>query len=254
MRAYQKFSKLQRELKSMRKKDKKRAKNALLQDKSLSSSSIAKAKRLKRVRNLANLSREEFCSDGEINLATLISWEVGRFGGLSKKGATNIVKRVAKEGVFVTSEWLLYEVGVGPEVRVDFKKLPKQKDNIKMEGRLPSEKTRIMEELMIFKKLNKDSIDFIVHDDAMLPHYQPGDYVAGTKRFKDKIKALIGYDCVVQTSDGQILMRNLQCGPRDDSFNLVPTNLQAKTKNTIIYDVKLASAAPIIWHRRREPS
>jgi hypothetical protein len=87
----------------------------------------------------------------------------------------------------------------------------------------------------------------------MLPHYQLGDYVAGTKRFNEKIKLLVGHDCIVQTTDGQILMRNLQGGPRDDSFNLVPTNLQSKIKNAIIYDVELASAAPIIWHRRKEP-
>jgi len=106
---------------------------------------------------------------------------------------------------------------------------------------------------MVFRQLNKHAIDFIVDDDAMLPHYQLGDYIAGTKRFEEKILSLIGYDCIVQTVDGRIYMRNLQRGPRENSFNLVATNLQAKTQNAIIYDVELASAAPVIWHRRREP-
>src|SRR5579862_8575903 len=106
----------------MRTQDKKRSKTSLIQDNS-QSSPIAKAERLKRIRNLANLSREDFC-DGDINLTTLISWEIGRFGGLSRKGASSVIARVAKEGVFVTPEWLLYEVGAGPEVRVDYKKLP----------------------------------------------------------------------------------------------------------------------------------
>lgn len=237
----------------MSKQDKTRGKAAHIQDNSFSSPT-AKAERLKRVRNLANLSREDFCADGEVNLATLISWEVGRFGGLSQKGAASVIARVAKEGVFVTPEWLLHEIGVGPEVQVDYKKLSKQKTKIKTDTKLPSEKTRIIEELMVFKKLNKHTIDFIVDDDAMLPHYQPGDYVAGTKRFNDKIKSLVGYDCIVQTTDGRILMRSLQRGPRDTSYNLVSTNLQAKAKNAIIYDVELASAAPIIWHRRKEPT
>ena len=82
----------------------------------------AKGERLKRIRHLGNLSREEFCEGSEINLATLISWEVGRFGGLSSKGAKRVIARAAKEGVFCTIEWLLYEIGVGPEVRVDYKK------------------------------------------------------------------------------------------------------------------------------------
>lgn len=232
----------------MRKKDK-----HILQDNTLSSPT-AKAERLKRVRNLANLTREDFCSNGEVNLTTLISWEVGRFGGLSRKGAESVIARVAKEGVFVTPEWLLHEIGVGPEVRVDFKKLPKQKAEPKSNIKMPAEKKRIIEELMVFRKLNQQVIDFIVNDDAMLPHYQLGDYVAGTKRFNEKIKTLVGYDCIVQTTDGRILMRNLQCGPRNNSFNLVSINLRAKTKNPIFYDVELASAAPIVWHRRKEPS
>lgn len=236
----------------MSKQDKVQSKHSLIQDNSLSSAT-AKAERLKRVRNLANLSREEFCADGEVNITTLISWEIGRFGGLSRKGAATVIARVAKEGVFVTPEWLMHEVGVGPEVQADYKKLSKSKEKIKTDTKLPSEKNRIIEELIIFRTLNKHAVDFVIKDDAMLPHYQPGDYVAGTNRFKDKIKLLIGYDCIVQTADGKIYMRNLQHGPRDNSFNLVSTNLHANAINTIIYDVEVASAAPIIWHRRKEP-
>jgi hypothetical protein len=104
-----------------------------------------------------------------------------------------------------------------------------------------------------FFNFTKHVIDFMVNDDAMLSHYQDGDYVAGIKRFGDKIDSLVGYDCIAQVTDGRILMRSLQRGPRDHSFNLVVTNLQTKAKNAVIYDIELASAAPIIWHRRREP-
>jgi len=237
----------------MKQQDKKRAVSSLITEDNLLSTPSAKAERLKRVRNLANLSREAFCAYGDINLTTLVSWEVGRFGGLSKKGAASVIARVAKEGVFVTPEWLLYEIGVGPEVQVDYNKLPKSKEKAKITTKLPSEKARIIEELMAFRALNKHAINFMVDDDAMLPHYQEGDYVAGTKRFKEKIKSLVGYNCIVQVNDGRIVMRNLQHGPRDGSFNLVPTNLQAKAKNAVIFDVELASAAPIVWHRRKEP-
>lgn len=236
----------------MRKKDKKYTRKVLLQNSALSSPMV-KAERLKRVRNLANLSREEFCSDGCVKLATLISWEIGRFGGISRKGAMTVIARVAQEGVFVTPEWLLHEVGVGPEVQADYKKLAKPKEKLKSNIKIPSEKNRIIEELLVFKNLNKNSIDFLINDDTMLPHYQPGDYVAGTSRFDDQIKLLIGYDCIVQAKDGRIWMRHLQQGPRFDSFNLISTNLRTKEKDAIIYDIELASAAPIIWHRKTEP-
>ena len=78
-----------------------------------SASPQAKGERVKRIRHLANLSREELCAGGEINLATLISWEVGRFGGLSQKGAIRLIARVAKEGVelnrFAVALWLATE-------------------------------------------------------------------------------------------------------------------------------------------------
>lgn len=160
---------------------------------------------------------------------------------------------MAKEGVFCTPEWLLYEIGIGPEVRSDYKRLNKQVESTQTNTKIPPEKTRIIEELMVFKRLNKHAIDFVVEDDTMSPHYQPGDYVAGTIRSGDKIGSLVGYDCIVQTIDGRIAMRNLQRGPRSNSFNLISTNLHTKTKDAIIYDVELANAAPILWHRRNEP-
>ncbi len=213
----------------------------------------SKGERLKRLRHLANLSREEFCEDTEITLATLISWEVGRFGGLSAKGAARAITRLAKEGVFCTPEWLLYEIGNGPEVKVDFKKSQSHQETILIESVIP-EKTAILEELLLFRKLNKNSIDYIIDDDAMLPHYYVGDYVAGIKRFGDKIKSLISLDCIVQIDDGRLMMRNLQAGPKENSFNLISTNLQTKSKYSIMYDVHIVVAAPILWHRRQDPA
>ena len=221
------------------------------QDDSLTSPK-AKGERIRRIRHLANLSREDFCSDGEINITTLISWEIGRFGGLSAKGASRVIARVAKEGVFCTPEWLLYEIGVWPEVKADYKKA-QAKPEVENQINTSSENSIVIEELMLFRKLNKHAIDFIVEDDVMFPHYRIGDYVAGTKRFGTKIATLVSWDSIVQTSDGRIMMRNLQRGPRNNSYNLISTNLHTKVKDAIIYDVELVAAAPILWHRRKEP-
>ena len=153
-------------------------------------SPLVKGERLRRLRNLANLSREEFCDDGSINFTTLISWEVGRFGGVSVKGAKRVIERVAREGVICTPEWLLYEIGVGPEVRADYTRINKITAKNTPALSMRDEKANIIEELMLFKKLNKQAIDFIIEDDTMLPQFQIGDYVAGIMRFDDKIKKL----------------------------------------------------------------
>jgi hypothetical protein len=77
--------------------------------------------------------------------------------------------------------------------------------------------------------------------------------VAGIIYFGEDIKKLIGMECITQTKTGRLLVRNLQSGPRDISFNLVSTNLAAKAKDAIVYDVEIATAAPILWHRRKQP-
>ena len=56
----------------------------------------ARADRLKRVRNLANLSRKEICESGDININTYKGWELARFGGLPVDGAEKIINRVAR--------------------------------------------------------------------------------------------------------------------------------------------------------------
>src|ERR1700733_6271968 len=79
------------------------------------SSEEARAERVKRVRNLANLSRKEMCNDGTLNINTYKGWELGRYGGLPLDGADKIVARVAKEGVICTAKWLLYGTGEPPQ-------------------------------------------------------------------------------------------------------------------------------------------
>jgi len=211
-----------------------------------------KGERLRRVRHLANLSREAFCESNDINITTLISWEVGRFGGLSSKGASKVIARVADEGVFCTIEWLLCGVGAGPEVRVDYKKSKKIADDKRMESGSIDEVKVILEELMLFRRHTPHSTDYIVDDEAMMPYYQIGDYVAGSMFFGDDINRLFGINCIIHTKDGRLLVRQLQHGPSKFSYNLIPTNFTDKVKDIIVYDVQLTSAAPIIWHRRKQ--
>lgn len=213
----------------------------------------AKGERLRRIRNMANLSREDFCARSGVTLATLISWEVGRFGGLSAKGAKRVVAFVAQEGVICSVEWLLYEVGSGPEVKANYYKISKVEEATEVERTFDEENQIMIEELMLFRKLNRSSIDLIVEDGSMQPYYNVGDFVAGIKRRGEKIKTLLGMDCIVQTKDGSLLLRTLQTGPREGSYNLVCKNAYWLGKDSLSYDVEVVSAAPIIWHRRKNP-
>ncbi len=60
---------------------------------------LERGNRVKRCRNIANLTREAVCDTGALNILTLKGWELGKHGGLSEAGAQKVLARVEKEGV-----------------------------------------------------------------------------------------------------------------------------------------------------------
>ncbi len=212
-----------------------------------------KGERVKLVRNMANLSREKLSENSKINIHTLNGWENNRFGGLSRIGAKRLMERVAQEGVQCTAEWLLFGIGSGPIAVTDYKKaqLDAEKDEVKI-SKTPQENKQIAEELLLFREHCKEAADLIVEDDSMLPHYQLGDYVAGRKRYKKQIARVVGLDCIVQVKEGTILLRTLRQGTIEGKYHLVSTNSATQSKDAVLFDVELISAAPIIWHRKKD--
>lgn len=217
------------------------------------SSPKSKGDRLKWIRNLVGFSQEQLSLKSGINITTIQSWERGRFGGLTYKGAERITNCVIQKGVFCSIEWLLSCSGSKPVLDVDFQSPQESKDGQKSE--LNAEETQgdqvIMRELLLFRRLNAGSIDSRVTDDAMLPHYSEGDYVAGVQYTGDSIKELIGLDCIVITKSLEKFFRNLQIGSIDACYNLVCSNLYTQKSKAIIHNQQLVSAAPVIWHRRK---
>lgn len=212
----------------------------------------ARAERLRRVRNMANLSRKQMCDGSPINIYTYKGWELACHGGLPVDGAERVVKRITQEGVVCSAEWLLYEIGQGPHIIPDFKKakLDKTKPAQKTIA-VSSEEAKIVQEILLFRKHFPEVIDYQIEDDGTVPLYYPGDFVAGIKYFGKSINSLINQCCIVQTMDGQTLVRFLKCGSVANKFTLVCTNPQSLVKNPALYDVELASAAPILRHYRR---
>jgi len=213
----------------------------------------ARAERLKRLRNLANLSRKEMCDLADIKPDTLIGWEVARHGGLTENGANKIIACIAKEGVQCTLEWLLYDIGSSPTVLPNFDRV---KANLQNEVKtLPvknNEEKLIIEELLLFRAHYRNAFDYIVEDDSMSPQYQLGDYVAGVKRYKKNISLVTEQDCIVQLTDGKILLRSLRQGSKPNLYTLLCTNLKTTTSTPVIYDVEIICAAPVVWIRRKD--
>jgi hypothetical protein len=205
----------------------------------------ARGARVKRVRNLANLSRKEMGDDPDLNMFTLKGWELARHGGLPLDGAHKIVKRVAREGVFCTVEWLLYEEGQPPKVVVG-----KTNDQVVKEIFEEPEEIKMQEELTFFQKQYSSTIYYQISDDGMLPFYEKGDMVAGVPEMQENIQNIIGMNCIVQLTSGEVLCRKIRRAKSDTCFNLVCINSDTEVENPIIADAELISATPIIWHRK----
>ena len=205
----------------------------------------ARAARIKRVRNLANLSRKEMCDDTDLNMFTLKGWELARHGGLPLDGAHKIVQRVARERVFCTVEWLLYEEGQPPNVIVG-----KTNDQLANETCEEPEEIKIQEELTLFQDHYSSTIYYQISDDGMLPFYEKGDMVAGIPEIKENIHNVIGMNCIVQLISGEVLCRKIRRAKSDTCFNLVCINSDTEVESPIIADAELISATPILWHRK----
>ncbi|MBI4242498.1 MAG: hypothetical protein HY606_00255 [Planctomycetes bacterium] len=216
------------------------------------SSPEARARRLKRLRHLADLSRKDLCDFGEINISTLIGWEVGRHGGLPLRGAEKVLAALSKKGVICSVEWLMYEVGSGPTLLTDFNKAVSDKIFGTTEPFSENkEEQKVIEELLLFKSHYKNVAELIVTDDGMEPIYKTGDYVAGVKQFKDDIATTVGLDCITQLEDGKLLLRRVRKGSKLGCCSLFCINLETSEEKPAINDIVLTSSAPVLWHRRK---
>jgi hypothetical protein len=203
---------------------------------------------------MANLSRQQMCDRTDININSLKGWEIGRYGGLTTQGAEKIIHRVTQEGVQCTLDWLMYGIGAGPSVQADFNKIRPEPPLLPISKEKPKvEDEKIANEILIFKRHYAHPIDFIVDDDGMALLYNPGEYVAGNSLFANHINKAIGLDCIVQLEDGKIMLRRLRKGTKIDTYTLICINTLAQVEKPILYDVKIISAAPVIFHRRKNP-
>lgn len=214
------------------------------------SSAAARGKRLKTARLMAGLTRKGLEKKYGISASTIQSWEAAKAGGLTERGVTRVIPILRQEGIFCSSEWLLYGVGNPPQpTNVHTQRT--EESNAPILPELPEDKV-IVQELLAFRELNVNVVDLIVTDDGMGPHFQTNDYVGGKRRTGDDISELIGVDCIVETSNNEIFLRHLRPGSRSGVYTLICTNPDTTVPVPTLYDQQLLSAAPVIWHRRHD--
>ena len=216
-----------------------------------------RAKRLKCLREMTGLSRIKFQDRYGVPRGTLQNWETARFGGLTEKGAKNIVQVFHAEGISCSTDWLLFGTGSGPtfieKTSNSFKHEQSHDTPTNQTSETNTQNSSITQELLLFRHHNKNTIDLIVVDDAMTPLWDKGDCIAGVKLFRENIKLAIGKNCIVQTKEYGTIFRHVTQGENDKLFNLCAINYRTTIKKPVIYNCEVISAAPVLWTRKADP-
>lgn len=206
------------------------------------STPVARAERLRRIRNLANLSRKDICGSDDININTYKGWELGRFGGIPVDGAEKVVKIIAKSGVICSTNWLLY--GKKPAPTLISEAAPHE-NNADSEERVDS---LILKEFSIYQNATKNAVLIEITDDGLSPNYQIGDFVAGEKKFNDEIELTVDQVCIVKTIDGKKLIRYVKQGTDKERYTLICTNYHTTMCDVIVQNINLLYSAPLSRH------
>lgn len=199
---------------------------------------FARGERIRRLRESLGLSREEFGNQFGIPSGSMQNWEDARYDGLSKVSANKLINAFRKSGIEVTLEWLFYGEGDNP--------LSLSPNQIPSASFSATEEALIAQELRLFHQHNIETTDMIVADSSMVPAFLPGDWVAGKRYFEKDIERAIHHACIVQTLDGQILLRIIKSSQQEGFYDLLTLNSESVVKN-----MKLFSAAPVLWMRRK---
>lgn len=167
--------------------------------------------------------------------------ELARFGGLPVDGAERVIKRVAKENVICSIDWLLYGRGQEPYLLPGSTNLNDLNDP-----------TLILKEILLFQSFHPNAIYTEIQDDALAPQFMPGDYVAGIKMIHSDIVKAVNQPCIVELANGDIAVRYLKQGQNIGEFQLLATNISSSIGFNFSIESELKSAAPIIRHYKTQ--
>lgn len=204
-------------------------------------------KRILYTRNLACLTRNDFCKKYNIPIITLRSWEAS--ADIKIKAAARFAASIHKENIYCDPVWIMSGIGRHPHVLTH----NITADNINKNFRALFDK-QIVEEISYLKKTYKNIIHQLIVDDSMFPFLHPGDYIAGF--YTTNPGEYIGHPCIVETVSGQNLVRMVNEEKTEETstdkkkFALTTLN-PASSHNLSLLKQEIKRIAKIFWIRKR---
>jgi len=212
---------------------------------------ISCGRRIKSARLLAGFSRRQFEDFSGISSSTIQSWEIGR-NPLSEKMAKILMEYFGKAGLICSVEWLLHAVGSPPKTVEELNYLSQKQDdsNNSIEIINWSDEFSIQKDVENFYRSNKDAIVILINDDGMEPYYSRGDYVGGKKINLEYLDKLYGVNCIIQTDNEDIFVRQIRPAEQKQQVNIFCINPNTTVSDPVKMNVPPKFLAPVIWHRK----
>jgi len=197
---------------------------------------LFRGERARKIREkLLGLTREDFKDKYGVSISTLQMWEDVNYGGMNESAAKKLIKIFQNAGINISLEYLMYGYGQSPF-----------DDIVSTPATIESIKDKVIKELQLFYKHNQNAAHFTVNDNTASPLYIPGDLVAGVRFFGEDINNIVDSISIVELETGEIKIRIVKQGDAGN-FSLVTFNRQILDNQD---NIKLLSAAPIMWVRR----
>lgn len=208
------------------------------------STPIERGKRLKIIREAAELSRDKVAQISGYGGSTIQFWEEGKGeNGLPIEAGKKLVEIFNSAGVICTEDWLLYNVGTPPFLANKLTSHPEAPELIPKDN-------RIIDDVKMFHQVHTTGITLLVMDDAMEPRYQKGDFLGGDKLFGKEINQLFHQPCIIELQKNSSICRILKPSKKENRFDLICLNPMSISNNLYFYNIKIISAARVIWHRQ----
>lgn len=202
----------------------------------------ARGERLKHLRLLAKLSREELSNLSGCGASTIQYWEAGKSKGLPAHEAEKLTYILNKVGVKCTLSWLMQGLD----------EMPIMGSTLISGATAEKIDSSIENEVNFFISQHPDAAILNIQDDSMAPFYQIDDWVGGIKCYEVGLLNLINQHCLVEIEKGELVCRVLKLANRKKHYHLLSTNVFSDASPLIYPDTKIISAARVIWHRRPE--
>ena len=218
-----------------------------------------KGRRVKMVRTLSGLTRQELYEKVHISPSTMNTWETGRVE-LTEIGAERISEAFSKIGIVCTKEWLLHGRGAPPrmmnsaerKIFVDYEEYAKlyepqfdlcnisrpiiEQKQVRPHPKIPDD---MEAELQFFTRIHANSLFHVVKENFMNSRYRVGDCVAG---IIGKPENLIGQVVIIKQKTGETILAKL-IGYNDGKCELF---YDMKSLHSFVEYVEISN---VIWHR-----